>query len=178
MALTFKEAVQKLITPREYLEDVFAINLDSLDSNGIKLLLIDVNNTIIPTEASYPSIRIIHWFEQLKNYSFQTVLVSSGWDKSRLDSIAKALNVPVYYGVLKPILPAIKAILTKYAVSPEECVIVGDALLSDVLLAKLLGAYSILVKNCDQPLHMRSHIGLLRRAKGLVLENIIHKKID
>ena len=178
MAVTLKETVQDFLTPREYLEDVFAINLDSLENNGIKLLLIDVNNTIMPAEAEHPSLRIIHWFEQLKNYSFQTVLISGGWDKGRLAVIAKTLNVPVYYGLLKPALTAVKTILAKYAVSPAECVIVGDALWSDVLLAKLLGAYSILVKNCDQPLELRGQISLLRRAKGLILENIINNKIN
>ncbi|MDR1997274.1 MAG: HAD hydrolase-like protein [Candidatus Margulisbacteria bacterium] len=178
MAVTLQETMRELIAPREYLEDIFAVNLDSLKSRGIKLLLIDVNNTILPADAVYPSLRTLHWFEQLQNYTFQTVLISSGWARDRLDSIARLLKVPVYYGVLKPILPAVRAILTQYAVRSEECAVIGDALWSDVLLAKLLGAYSILIKNCDQPLQVDKPIGLLRRAKAAILESIIHKKVD
>ncbi|MDR2431581.1 MAG: HAD hydrolase-like protein [Candidatus Margulisbacteria bacterium] len=169
------ETVRELFTPREYLENIFALNLAGLQNQGIKLLLVDVNNTVLPADADYPSLRAIHWFEQLKQHSFRAALISSGWNKTRLSALAEILAVPVYAGVCKPALPALKSILAEYSLAPRECAIVGDALWSDVLLAKLLGAYSVLVKNCDQP--QRAKIGLLKQAKGRLLENFIHKKI-
>ena len=178
MASVFRETVQELFNPAEYLEDIFAINLDSLENRGIKLLIIDVNNTVLPQDALQPSIRTMHWFEQLKEYSFQTILISSSLDKTRLSKIAALLQVPVYYFVLKPFLPAVRHILAKHAVTPEECALVGDALVSDVLPAKLLGAYAILVKNCDQPIIMEREISFLKRTRAAILENIIHKKVN
>lgn len=178
MASVLKETVRELFSPAEYLQDIFSVNLDSLKNRGIKLLLIDVNNTVLPQDALQPSLRTIHWFEQLREYSFQTVLVSSSLDKNRLTKIASVLKVPVYYFVLKPMLPAVRHILAERKIAPEECALIGDALWTDVLPAKLLGIYSVLVEKCDQPIMVDREIGFLRHAKAAILDNVIHQKIS
>ncbi len=57
MASILKETVRELFSPAEYLQDIFSVNLDSLKNRGIKLLLIDVNNTVLPQDALQPSLR-------------------------------------------------------------------------------------------------------------------------
>ena len=172
-----QDTLRELFAPAEYLDDLFAVNLAGLAARGIKLLLIDVDNTVLPADADQPSLRAINWFEQLDTLAFRTVLISDALGRARLEKISALLGVPAYYGVLKPFLPGLKYILAEYGVRPEECAVVGDALVGDILPARRLGAYAILVKGCDQPFLARREIGFLRRARAAVLETVINKRV-
>ncbi|GBR76713.1 putative HAD family hydrolase [Candidatus Termititenax persephonae] len=172
-----QDTLRDWLAPAEYLDDICALNLSGLTSRGIKLLLLDVDNTILPTTADEPSLRVLHWFERVRTQTFQTVLISSALGRARLAKISALLGVPAYHGVLKPFLPGLRYVLAEYAARPEECAIVGDELLTDILPARRLGAYAVLVKGCDQPLSPRREIGFLRRARAAILENVINKKV-
>ncbi|MDR1453793.1 MAG: HAD hydrolase-like protein [Candidatus Margulisbacteria bacterium] len=177
MPLALKETLREFLTPEEYLDDLFALNLQGLAARGLKLLLIDVDNTVLPPDSAEPSLRAVYWFEQLKNYSFQTVLISGSLDRARLAKISAALHAPVYYALLKPFLSGFRAVLAEYGARPEECALVGDALWSDILPAKFLGFYAVLVKNCDQPVIIEQRVSLLRRTRAAFLEKLIQRQV-
>jgi HAD superfamily phosphatase (TIGR01668 family) len=172
-----QETLREFLTPAEYLEDLLALNLRSLAARGIKLLLIDVDNAVLPPDSAEPSLRMIYWFEQLKAYSFQTVLISGSLDRARLAQISAVLQTPVYYALLKPLLSGFKAVLDEYGVQPAECALAGGALWSDVLPAKFLGFYAVLVKNGDQPVIIEQRVSLLRRTRAAFLERLIQRQV-
>ena len=177
MPLALKETLREFLTPAEYLDNLFALNLQSLAARGIQLLLIDVDNTVLPPDSRQPSLRAIYWFEQLQNYPFKTVLVSGSLDRGRLAKISAALQTPVYYALLKPFLSGFKAVLAEHGVPPEKCALAGDALWSDILPAKFLGFYTVLVKNCDQPVIIERSAGLLQRTRAAFLEKLIQRQV-
>jgi HAD superfamily phosphatase (TIGR01668 family) len=177
MPLALTETLREFLTPEEYLDDLFALNLQSLAARGVKLLLVDVDNTVLPPDSAEPSLRAVYWFEQLKNYPFQTVLISGSLDRARLAKISAALRTPVYYALLKPFLSGFKAVLAEHDVRPAECALVGDALWSDILPAKFLGFYAVLVKNCDQPVIIERRAGLLQRTRAAFFEKLIQRQV-
>ncbi|MDR2428755.1 MAG: HAD hydrolase-like protein [Candidatus Margulisbacteria bacterium] len=177
MSLALKETLREFLTPAEYLDNLFALNLRSLAARGIKLLLVDVDNTVLPPDSAEPSLQAIYWFEQLKNYPFQTALISGSLDRGRLAQISAALHTPVYYALLKPFLSGFQAVLAEHGARPAECALVGDALWSDILPAKFLGFYAVLVKNCDQPVIIERRAGLLRRTRAAFLEKLIQRQV-
>ncbi|GBR72587.1 putative HAD family hydrolase [Candidatus Termititenax aidoneus] len=177
MPLTLQETLREFLTPEEYLDDIVALNLQSLAARGVKLLLIDADNAVLPPDSAEPSLRMIYWFEQLKTYPFQTVLISGSLDRARLARISAVLQTPVYYALLKPLLSGFKAVLAEYGVRPAECALAGGALWSDVLPAKFLGFYAVLVKNCDQPVVIEQRAGLLRRTRAAFLEKLIQRQV-
>ena len=62
MPWDLKETLREFLTPAEYLDNLFALNLQSLAARGIKLLLIDVDNTVLPPDSAEPSLQAIYWF--------------------------------------------------------------------------------------------------------------------
>jgi HAD superfamily phosphatase (TIGR01668 family) len=175
--MAIKETLREFLTPEEYLDDILALNLQSLAARGVKLLLIDADNAVLPPDSAEPSLRMIYWFEQLKNYPFQTVLISGSLDRARLAKLSAALHTPVYYALLKPLLSGFKAVLAEYGARPAECALAGGALWSDVLPAKFLGFYAVLVKDSDQPVIIEQRVGLLRRTRAAFLERLIQRQV-
>jgi HAD superfamily phosphatase (TIGR01668 family) len=172
------EIAKKVLKPREYLEDITSVDLFSLKRNGIKLLLIDINNTILPAEEELPSIRIVHWFQELKQLDFKLALLSNSLDNKRLRAIAANLSVEAYYFVCKPLTFVVRNIIERdFGLALSQTAWIGDQLLGDVLPGNLLEAYTILIKNCDQPLSVHTNIGIMRQAKAALLERLIHKEL-
>jgi HAD superfamily phosphatase (TIGR01668 family) len=175
---TLLNIARKVLKPKEYLEDITAIDLLSLKRNGIKLLLIDVNNTILPANAEMPSIRILHWFQEVHNLGFKVALLANSLDNQRLRAIAATLDVEAYYFVCKPFTFIIRNIVEgDFNLRFKEIAWIGDQLLGDILPGNLLEIYTILIKNCDQPLAMEPEINILRQAKAAILEKFINREL-
>lgn len=169
-----KDILKTIIRPDEFIEDVTMVDLDALAKRGIKLLLIDINNTIVARAESVPSVRVMHWFQQLKQYSFKVALLTNEVNPERVHAIAGSLGVDVFYSILKPLPFAIKHIVEKdFKVALPQTVIMGDALLGDILVGNLLHMYTVLVKRVDKNIDSKS-VSMWGHAKAAILDKFIH----
>ena len=58
-----------ILYPKIYLESVKEINIDFLNKNNIKALILDVDNTILDFDKKIPE-GIKEWCEDFRNFSF------------------------------------------------------------------------------------------------------------
>jgi HAD superfamily phosphatase (TIGR01668 family) len=165
------------MTPREYQKDLFGIDFHSLLAKGVKLIMIDVDNTIMPSDQDAPSIRVVHLFQEIRHYDCNIVLIANGVQTERMKKIAEILNVQVYYGVCKPFTFVIEHILDEYQVRPEHAVFIGDQIMSDILCGNILSMHTILVERCDHPFSTNDTIGILQHTKSAVFDRVIHDKL-
>lgn len=173
-----KDLLRTIIRPDEFVEDLTQIDLDALARRGIKVLLIDINNTIVVRAESVPSVRIMHWFQQLKQYSFKVGLLTNEVAPQRVQAIAGSVGVDVFYSILKPLPFAIRHIVEKdFQVAMPQTAIIGDALLGDIMVGNLLQAYTILVKKCDKNIDPHKE-SAWAHAKAAVLDKFIHHDIE
>ena len=132
-----------IMRPKLYYKSVFEINYSLLKEKNIKVLIFDLDNTIVLTSEDEPSDKIKDLFSKLNN-EFK-VFIASNNHKERVRSIGKALGVHAFYLVKKPSKKIKKLLLQKCTVAMNEVVIIGDQVVTDIFMGNRLGAYTVLV---------------------------------
>ena len=152
----------KLLTPMQTAETLQAIELDSLVSKGIKLLLVDIDNTIVPHGDSETTQEILDWLIDARQKGLHLVLMSNNSRKlfPFLDSHADLYHCKS----LKPFSINYKKIMKKYEASPSQTAMIGNQIFTDVLGANHLSIHSILVRR--------------QREYGKFTRKILHKIED
>ena len=115
--------------PNAYYDNIFEIDYKKLEEIGIKNIFFDIDNTVVPYKVKDVNKKTIKLFKDLKKH-FNIYLYSNSRRK-RTMGIAKQLGVGAYYFSMKPLKKNYKKILNIF--KREECIFVGDILLTDVL---------------------------------------------
>ena len=66
--------------PIEVQKSIFDINFTRLYAKGKKIILCDLDNTLIPYSESMPSKELIEWAEKVKTIGFKLYLFSNNKD--------------------------------------------------------------------------------------------------
>lgn len=124
---------------------ILDLPLDSLLSNGLKGLVLDVDETVVPLKSDRVSPQMEAWINQFRQ-SFSIWLVSNNLSQRRIGRIAGILNLPFIASAGKPSRRKIRQAMEAMGLPPEQIGIVGDRLFTDVLAGNRLGLYTILVQ--------------------------------
>ncbi len=134
-----------LFVPDDYRKTIFDIDYDGLYANGIRLLLVDLDNTLIPYDQSEPDQRIIKLFRDLKSFGFEVVIISNN-HKKRVRRFAESLDVHFIAGAKKPLKCGFREIMRSYPeYDKRDICVIGDQFMTDVLGAKRMGFMAIVV---------------------------------
>jgi len=125
-------------------ETIYDINFDMLKNEGIKLLLIDIDNTIIPWDSSAVDKDLKELFQQLKKKGFLVRILSNA-PKERVKEISEELGVKGIGRSLKPLTLNFKKSIIDEGYTSKQTAMIGDQIFTDLLGAKLSGVKSILV---------------------------------
>jgi len=116
-----------------------------LYNEGIKLVVLDLDNTISPYGSFEVEEELKAWIKSTKMLGIDVVVLSNTWYLRALVS-SIIVRVPVYYMALKPLPFALWKIIMEYGYSPEEVCVVGDQIFTDILLARIVGSSYVYVK--------------------------------
>lgn len=137
----------KKLVPDMYYKSIYDINYSKLKSNKVKYLFFDVDNTVLPYTENEPNKKAQELFNKLKKDGFKCFLFSNSSSK-RIDNIKEILKIDAYTSSMKPLSKNYKKVLKKY--KKEECIFIGDQLMTDVLGAKKNNFNIILVDSIDK----------------------------
>lgn len=118
--------------PDAYYENILKIDYSKLKEIGIKNIFFDIDNTIVPYKETKINKKTKDLFKQLKK-DFNVFLFSNSRRK-RVMNIANNLNVNAYYLSMKPLKKNYKKVMNMF--NKDECIFIGDQLLTDVRGAK------------------------------------------
>jgi len=135
----------KLFCPDLYVKDIYSINLDDLLKRNIYGILIDLDNTLIPWNSYEVDDRLKEWIEQCNKRDIKLCIISNNKAK-RIQCCSEMLLIPAVIGALKPSKAAFREGLKLLGLAPSQVAVVGDQLFTDILGAKRMGMYAILVK--------------------------------
>ena len=124
------------------------VSADLLSSRGIKLLMLDFDNTIVPYTTSVPTDAMKAWFAAMQQTQLQLCIVSNS-HKDRVKHFAAEYGLPCITHAKKPFAKGIRECLQTFQADPKECALVGDQIFTDTLGANCCGVTSILVKAID-----------------------------
>ena len=142
----------KHFIPSLYVNTIFDIDYNKLYEDGIRLILTDLDNTLISYKETDPLEAQYDWVKKMKEIGFEIIIVSNNSHKDRVSHFAKLLDIKYLNFALKPtkigMKKALKMANKKY--EPEEVIALGDQLMTDILVANRMKFHSILVKAVDR----------------------------
>ena len=133
----------KYFTYDEYVESIFDIDLERLYKAGKRLILTDLDNTLVRSDAPMPTSKVLEWFTRAKDIGFIVKIASNNSDE-RVRIFAESLGIEAYGLVFKPLTYKVKRYMKGYQKS--EVIFMGDQLLTDIVVSKRCGLYTILVR--------------------------------
>ena len=116
-----------------------------LISKGIRLLMLDFDNTIVPYITNDPTEAMQQWLKGMLVSKVQICVVSNS-KRDRVKIFCQAYGIDCITHAKKPFPKGIRACLAKYGRAPEECAIAGDQIFTDTLGGNCAGLTSILVR--------------------------------
>lgn len=119
-----------------------------LMERGIRLLMLDFDNTIVPYTTNEPSEPMENWLKMMLASPVQICVVSNS-KNARVKIFCKKYGIPCITHARKPFPKGIRECLAKYDLPACECALAGDQIYTDTLGANGAGVQSILVKAID-----------------------------
>lgn len=139
----------RLLTPDAYLKSIYAISPESLKKQGIKGLLLDIDNTLVPNYTREADIKVRSFLEYLHQNGIRTIIVSNA-KQARVEQFCRHLNIDYVYKALKPFKKGYLKAVERMGLKASDVAIVGDQLFTDILGGNLLGMKTFLIKPIDR----------------------------
>lgn len=161
--------------PDEYVASVAEIDLDRLWQEGRRLILTDLDNTLVPWNHPGVPDNLSRWLKTAGDIGFHVCIVSNN-KGPRVRAFAEAIGVPYLAAAKKPKPDAFLEGMRRFSVSPAEAVMVGDQLLTDIQGGNRAGLYTILVL----PINPQEWWGtsVVRRIERLVMHALIRRGLQ
>ena len=135
--------------PDLYLNSVIDINATLLKKNTLEALILDVDNTLIDYYKNLID-GAEDWCENLKSEGIKCIILSNSNKKEKVETVAKKLGIKYVMFAKKPLKSGFKKALEKLEMKPEQVAVVGDQIFTDVVGAKRMKMFSILVKQVGE----------------------------
>lgn len=126
--------------------DIFEITGAALKRRGVRLLLADLDNTLVPYGVPLPDERLKAWRDDLAAHGVTLFILSNNRHESRPRIFAEGLGVPYIGHAGKPKTPSFYRAMEQAGVTKEQTAIVGDQIFTDILGGNRAGVSTILVR--------------------------------
>jgi HAD superfamily phosphatase (TIGR01668 family) len=133
-----------VVRPDAYYTSVDAIDLDGLRARGIRGVLLDLDNTILPRDTGAVPPESRRFAAGLADRGIKVCLVSNNWH-GRVSNVAEELGFSLVSRALKPLPFAFRRGMRMMGVKPSETATIGDQVFTDVLGGNLAGTFTVLV---------------------------------
>lgn len=130
--------------PNEYVKSIFKIRPEELRSKGIRGIITDLDNTLVPWNIEEPTENIRVWMDEMKNNGIQVTIISNN-NSMRVKTFSDPLEIPYIASARKPLRRAFGQATKQMNLKKEEVVVIGDQLLTDILGGNRAGYHTILV---------------------------------
>lgn len=134
-----------ILQPTWYEPSFQKIDFKALKERGINVILCDLDNTLTAYCAKEPDDNVKDIVAKIKDFGFRLVVISNN-NEERVSTFCKDLNIEYFSSVDKPFPYKIRKYMQNNALSPDQCVVIGDQLITDVAFANQLKVRSILVE--------------------------------
>ena len=121
--------------PFAHAQSIYEVPVEFFLNNGVKLLLIDLDNTLDSYRLYEPTERAAQKINEIKEAGITPIIVSNNREK-RVKRYADEAGVECIYSAHKPFSRRLRNFLAKKNVQATEVMLVGDQLMTDVLAAR------------------------------------------
>ncbi len=154
--------------PDMYYKSILDIDYPKLKKNGIKVLLFDFDDTIIPHKVYDLDEEYIKTLKNIKK-DFKVYIISNSFNKNKLSTLCTKIGVPYVGKSLKPLGHGYRKLKLKE--EAKSIAMIGDQLITDIWGSKRRGYVGILV----DPINPATEV--LPTKINRKIEDIIIKKL-
>lgn len=140
----------KAMKPEKVYANLVQMPWDKFASEGIKTALLDFDNTLGPDHATEPEEYSYKCVKMIEEHGIRCCLVSNA-KSGRSAKIAEMLGIPVVTYANKPGTSGIFKAISLMKSSPEESLMVGDQVFTDVIAGNRAGVRTFLVEKLHKP---------------------------
>lgn len=135
--------------PDHYVHRIWNLSPEWLKLHKIKVLLLDVDNTL--TTHNNPDVpqEVKDWLNKVKIAGIHLFILSNNYSK-RVAPFAQKLGIGYIANAAKPLSFGVRRAIKRLNANPRSMAMVGDQLFTDVLCAKNAGVISILVEPMEK----------------------------
>ena len=137
------------LLPAMITDQLTDITPELLRQKGIRLLMLDFDNTIVPYTTTVPTEEVEAWLAKMNALENIQLCIVSNSHNDRVPKFCRERGLDVITHAKKPFPKGIRACLAKYGIPASEAALVGDQIYTDTLGANGAGVTSILVKAID-----------------------------
>ena len=138
----------KKLYPNLYLKKVEDITIEMIIKNKIKLLILDVDNTLIDYYKNMTK-EVQEWANSMKSQSVKLYILTNTNKKGKVEKVASKLGIPYKYFAMKPLKRGFKYIEKTTGIPAKNIAVVGDQIFTDVLGGNRCNMFTILVDQID-----------------------------
>ena len=132
-------AVLRHFAPTESLHALGEVDLDALWGAGKRLILLDVDNTLIPWKGRDIPTETTEWIVRAKALGFELCVLSNTRHPERLKDVCARMDLKFIRDRFKPSRRMFNIALANFKRERNEAVMVGDQLFTDVFGANRSG---------------------------------------
>ena len=158
--------------PDVYQKSIYTINYDLLFSRGIRCLLFDLDNTLVPITEKVPGPKVKELFDELKDKGFKIIIFSNS-RKKRVKPFKDILEVDCCAMAMKPFPRKFLSVIKVYNLKFSEVAIIGDSMTDDIYGGNNVGITTILVNQIGKKEFLLARI---RRHKEKKILEKLRKK--
>ncbi len=113
--------------------------------HGIRLLLLDFDNTMIAYTETEPTQELMEWLTKMRTDEISVMVVSNSRKSKRVPAFCDPRGIPWIRHAGKPNPKGILQAMEQQGATPKETAMIGDQTFTDILGGNLAGVTSILV---------------------------------
>jgi len=132
------------IYPNIYFTSVLDIKIEFLIKNKIKVLILDVDNTLIDYYKKM-SDDVVSWAKELQGQGIRMYILSNTNKKQKVEDVAKKLEIPYEMFAKKPFKKGFLKIRDILKTNEKNIAVVGDQIFTDVVGGNRCNMFTILV---------------------------------
>ncbi len=139
-----------------------------LSENGVKGIILDIDNTLEPYENALPGEHVVAWLNSLRERGISAAIVSNN-NLERVEKFNEGLKLPAYAKAKKPFKKNLLRAMADMGTTAEDTVFMGDQVFTDVWAAHNANIKAILVPP------IKDKRDILTRFKRLLEKPILRK---
>lgn len=133
--------------PKYYVSSAYVIPYEKLYESGIRGVIFDVDNTLVPHDAPADE-RAVELFRRLHHIGMETCLLSNNREP-RVAAFAGTVGSRYLFKAGKPSVKGYEKAMEQMGTSRDTTIFVGDQLFTDIYGANRAGITSFLSKPID-----------------------------
>ena len=133
------------LLPAMIVDAVTDLTPEFLTQQGIELLMLDFDNTIVPYTTDAATEKMDKWLRDMAASDVRICVVSNSHN-DRVKVFCRGYGIPCITHAKKPFSKGIRECLERFGMQPAQCALAGDQIFTDTMGANGTGVRSILVR--------------------------------